>query len=108
MIGLGQSRRFRDVNVTSVLPLIADLRRNDRQVRTPPDETSGLRSSQEVRRLAVEIDPSGQLLDSFFDLNNLALSRFSPEERNWYGTGVDIEDRKRAESLIAVEKQDGG
>jgi hypothetical protein len=56
----------------------------------------------------VKIDPSGQLLDSFFDLNNLALSRFSLEERNWYGTGVDIEDRKRAESLIAVEKRDGG
>jgi 5-methyltetrahydropteroyltriglutamate--homocysteine methyltransferase len=32
-------------------------------------------------RLAVKIDPSGQLLDSFIDLNNLALSRFSPEER---------------------------
>src|SRR5258706_1540524 len=32
-------------------------------------------------RLAVKIDPSGQLLNSFIDLNNLALSRFSPEER---------------------------
>jgi 5-methyltetrahydropteroyltriglutamate--homocysteine methyltransferase len=32
-------------------------------------------------RLAVKIDPSGQLLHSFIDLNNLALSRFSPEER---------------------------
>jgi 5-methyltetrahydropteroyltriglutamate--homocysteine methyltransferase len=32
-------------------------------------------------RLAVKIDPSGQLLDSFIDLNNLALSRLSPEER---------------------------
>src|SRR6267154_1116362 len=31
-------------------------------------------------RLAVKIDPSGQLLNSFIDLNNLALSRFSPEE----------------------------
>jgi 5-methyltetrahydropteroyltriglutamate--homocysteine methyltransferase len=31
--------------------------------------------------LAVKIDPSGQLLHSFIDLNNLALSRFSPEER---------------------------
>src|ERR1700737_866507 len=30
-------------------------------------------------RLAVKIDPSGNLLNSFIDLNNLALSRFSPE-----------------------------
>ena len=29
-------------------------------------------------RLAVKIDPSGNLLHSFIDLNNLALSRFSP------------------------------
>jgi 5-methyltetrahydropteroyltriglutamate--homocysteine methyltransferase len=32
-------------------------------------------------RLAVKIDPTGELLTSFVDLNNLALSRFSPEER---------------------------
>jgi 5-methyltetrahydropteroyltriglutamate--homocysteine methyltransferase len=32
-------------------------------------------------RLAVKIDPSGHLLNSFIDLNNLALSRFPPEER---------------------------
>lgn len=32
-------------------------------------------------RLAVKIDPSGNLLNSFIDLNNLALSRFSAEER---------------------------
>ncbi len=32
-------------------------------------------------RLAVKIDPSGDLLNSFIDLNNLALSRFSAEER---------------------------
>jgi 5-methyltetrahydropteroyltriglutamate--homocysteine methyltransferase len=31
-------------------------------------------------RLAVKLDPSGNLLNSFIDLNNLALSRFSPEE----------------------------
>jgi 5-methyltetrahydropteroyltriglutamate--homocysteine methyltransferase len=36
-------------------------------------------------RLAVKIDPSGQLLDSFIDLNNLSLSRFSPEERKRIG-----------------------
>ncbi len=32
-------------------------------------------------RLAVKIDPSGDLLNSFIDLNNLALSRFSAEQR---------------------------
>jgi 5-methyltetrahydropteroyltriglutamate--homocysteine methyltransferase len=32
-------------------------------------------------RLAMKIDPSGDLLNSFIDLNNLALSRFSAEER---------------------------
>jgi 5-methyltetrahydropteroyltriglutamate--homocysteine methyltransferase len=36
-------------------------------------------------RLAVKIDPSGQLLGSFIDLNNLALSRFLPEERGRIG-----------------------
>jgi 5-methyltetrahydropteroyltriglutamate--homocysteine methyltransferase len=32
-------------------------------------------------RFAVKVDPSGKLLNSFIDLNNLALSRFSAEER---------------------------
>jgi 5-methyltetrahydropteroyltriglutamate--homocysteine methyltransferase len=32
-------------------------------------------------RLAMKIDPSGELLHSFIDLNNLALSRFSTAER---------------------------
>jgi len=32
-------------------------------------------------RLATKIDRSGGLLNSFIDLNNLALARFSPEER---------------------------
>lgn len=36
-------------------------------------------------RLAMKIDPSGQLLNSFIDLNNLALSRFSAEERKRIG-----------------------
>src|SRR5712691_5567805 len=36
-------------------------------------------------RLAVKVDPSGHLLNSFIDLNNLALSRFSPEERRRIG-----------------------
>ncbi|HUP64318.1 MAG TPA: cobalamin-independent methionine synthase II family protein [Thermoanaerobaculia bacterium] len=36
-------------------------------------------------RLAVKIDPSGSLLNSFIDLNNLALGRFSPSERQRIG-----------------------
>jgi len=36
-------------------------------------------------RLAVKVDPSGHLLNSFIDLNNLALSRFSADERRRIG-----------------------
>jgi 5-methyltetrahydropteroyltriglutamate--homocysteine methyltransferase len=36
-------------------------------------------------RLAVKIDPSGHLLNSFIDLNNLVLSRFTPEQRRRIG-----------------------
>jgi 5-methyltetrahydropteroyltriglutamate--homocysteine methyltransferase len=36
-------------------------------------------------RLAIKIDPSGELLNSFIGLNNLALSRFSAEERRRIG-----------------------
>jgi 5-methyltetrahydropteroyltriglutamate--homocysteine methyltransferase len=36
-------------------------------------------------RLAIKIDPSGELLHRFVDLNNLALSRFSAEERTRIG-----------------------
>ncbi|SIO40950.1 5-methyltetrahydropteroyltriglutamate--homocysteine methyltransferase [Singulisphaera sp. GP187] len=36
-------------------------------------------------RLAVKIDPTGALLHSFIDLNNLALSRFSTEDRKRIG-----------------------
>ena len=36
-------------------------------------------------RLAVKVDPSGHLLHSFIDLNNLALARFSSEERRLIG-----------------------
>ena len=32
-------------------------------------------------RLAMKVDPSGELLSSFIDLNNLALARFTAEER---------------------------
>ena len=36
-------------------------------------------------RLAMKIDPSGDLLTSFIDLNNLALARFSAEDRQRIG-----------------------
>lgn len=36
-------------------------------------------------RLAMKLDPSGELLNSFIDLNNLALSRFSQEEQALLG-----------------------
>lgn len=36
-------------------------------------------------RLALKIDPSGELLSSFIDLNNLALSRLSSQERQHVG-----------------------
>ena len=36
-------------------------------------------------RLAVKIDPSGWLLNGFIELNNLALSRFSEQERSRIG-----------------------
>ena len=36
-------------------------------------------------RLAMKIDPSGHLLNSFIDLNNLALARFTPAERQRIG-----------------------
>jgi 5-methyltetrahydropteroyltriglutamate--homocysteine methyltransferase len=36
-------------------------------------------------RLAVKLDPTGALLRSFIDLNNLALSRFSAEDRKRIG-----------------------
>lgn len=36
-------------------------------------------------RLAVKLDPSGELLNSFIGLNNLALARFTPEERQRIG-----------------------
>lgn len=36
-------------------------------------------------RLALKVDPTGNLLNSFIDLNNLALSRFSREDRRRIG-----------------------
>src|SRR5450755_760436 len=52
-------------------------------------------------RLAVKIDPSGDLLNSFIDLNNLALSRFSPAERMKIGVhtcpGGDLDSTHSAD-----------
>jgi 5-methyltetrahydropteroyltriglutamate--homocysteine methyltransferase len=52
-------------------------------------------------RLALKIDPSGNLLNSFIDLNNLALSRFSPEERRRIGVhtcpGNDLDSTHSAD-----------
>jgi len=52
-------------------------------------------------RLAVKIDPSGALLHSFIDLNNLALSRFSAEERQRIGVhtcpGGDLDSTHSAD-----------
>ena len=36
-------------------------------------------------RFTMKVDPSGRLLHSFIDLNNLALARFTPEERRFIG-----------------------
>lgn len=36
-------------------------------------------------RLAIKIDPTGELLHRFIDLNNLAMSRFSPQDRTRIG-----------------------
>ena len=52
-------------------------------------------------RLAMKIDPTGQLLHSFIDLNNLALSRFSSDERQRIGVhtcpGGDLDSTHSAD-----------
>jgi 5-methyltetrahydropteroyltriglutamate--homocysteine methyltransferase len=52
-------------------------------------------------RLAMKIDPSGELLASFVDLNNLLLSRFSADERKVIGVhtcpGGDIDSTHSAD-----------
>ena len=52
-------------------------------------------------RLAMKIDPTGHLLHSFIDLNNLALSRFSAEDRQRLGVhtcpGGDIDSTHSAD-----------
>jgi 5-methyltetrahydropteroyltriglutamate--homocysteine methyltransferase len=52
-------------------------------------------------RLAAKIDPSGNLLNSFIDLNNLALSRFSADERKLLGVhtcpGSDLDSTHSGE-----------
>src|SRR5216684_4210137 len=52
-------------------------------------------------RLAVKVDPSGHLLNSFIDLINLALARFSPDERRRIGVhtcpGNDLDSTHSAD-----------
>ncbi len=52
-------------------------------------------------RLAIKVDPAGNLLNSFIELNNLALARFSPEERRRIGIhtcpGADRDSTHSAE-----------
>jgi 5-methyltetrahydropteroyltriglutamate--homocysteine methyltransferase len=52
-------------------------------------------------RLAMKVDPSGHLLNSFIELNNLALSRFSNDERQRIGVhtcpGGDCDSTHSAE-----------
>ncbi|MEP7062024.1 MAG: cobalamin-independent methionine synthase II family protein [Betaproteobacteria bacterium] len=52
-------------------------------------------------RLAVKLDPTGALLTSFIDLNNLALTRFSPAERARIGVhtcpGGDLDSTHSAD-----------
>jgi 5-methyltetrahydropteroyltriglutamate--homocysteine methyltransferase len=52
-------------------------------------------------RLAIKVDPSGNLLNSFIDLNNLALARFSSQERQRIGVhtcpGADRDSTHSAE-----------
>ena len=52
-------------------------------------------------RLAVKLDPTGALLHSFIDLNNIALSRFSPDERKRIGVhtcpGGDLDSTHSAD-----------
>ncbi len=52
-------------------------------------------------RLAIKIDPSGELLNSCIELNNLALARFTPEERARIGVhtcpGADRDSTHSAE-----------
>jgi 5-methyltetrahydropteroyltriglutamate--homocysteine methyltransferase len=52
-------------------------------------------------RLAIKVDPTGALLTSFIDLNNLALARFTPEERARIGVhtcpGGDLDSTHSAD-----------
>lgn len=52
-------------------------------------------------RLAMKIDPTGNLLNSFIDLNNLALARFSAEDRQRLGVhtcpGGDLDSTHSAD-----------
>ena len=57
------------------------LREHEREVRACLDKGAHkVQIDFTEARLALKIDPTGTLLHSFIDLNNLALARFTPEE----------------------------
>lgn len=58
------------------------LREHETEIRRCLDKGAhGVQIDFTEGRLAMKIDPTGHLLNSFIDLNNLALSRFSLDER---------------------------
>ena len=62
------------------------LREHETEVRRCLDKGAhGVQIDFTEGRLAVKLDPSGNLLNSFVGLNNLALSRFTPEQRKRIG-----------------------
>ena len=59
---MGQSRQFSDVRATSALPLIADVRCEDRQVRKVPITDFTSDGNPVKTRLALPSDPSYGML----------------------------------------------
>ncbi|OON63371.1 5-methyltetrahydropteroyltriglutamate--homocysteine methyltransferase [Massilia sp. KIM] len=54
-------------------------------------------------RLAMQLDPGGALLSSFIDLDNLALGRFSPEQRALIGVHVSAAPWSDGASALDAE-----
>jgi 5-methyltetrahydropteroyltriglutamate--homocysteine methyltransferase len=78
------------------------LREHEREVRACLDKGAvAVQIDFTEGRLSVKVDPSGHLLTSFIDLNNLALSRFSAEERARLGVhtcaGGDLDSTHSAD-----------
>jgi 5-methyltetrahydropteroyltriglutamate--homocysteine methyltransferase len=78
------------------------LREHEREVRACLDKGAvAVQIDFTEGRLSVKVDPSGHLLTSFIDLNNLALSRFSAAERQRIGVhtcpGGDLDSTHSAD-----------